>query len=285
VGEPLFSEEFLRKIERLSLIARRDRGGDAVREERRGGKIEFADYRAYSRGDDLRYADWHLYGRLGHLFIKEFAREEETEAIVLLDVSGSMVGKLRGALRLAAALVTVALARGDRAGVGVMADGELKLTRPVEGLGRRAEVFERLEAAGATAGGRTDLDASLSRLPPRHGAGRRLTIVISDLFSARDGRETMARLGEDLVVFHWLSAAERSPGALGKVTLRSAEGGELAAYVGPREAAAYEREMEKHVEGLARRLRRSGGRYLVAPAEMPVTDLVLDVLTREGILR
>ncbi len=282
---PLFSDSFLRKIERLCLIARRGKGGGAVREERRGGKIEFADHRAYSPGDDLRYVDWHLYGRLGQLFIKEFAREEEAEAIVLLDVSGSMAAKMFGAVRLTAALVTVALARGDRAGFGTMADGKLSMTRTVEGLGRRAEVFEWLKAVPGQVGGPTDLDASLLRLPPRRGVGRRLIIVISDLLSEQDGRGAMARFGEDLVLFHWLDAAERSPGEIGKVLLRSAEGGELTAFVGPREAARYERELAKHTEGLARHFAQTGGRYLLAPAEMPVTDLVLDVLTKEGILR
>ena len=285
MAEPLFPDSFLRKIERLCLIARRSKGAGAVRQEKRGGKIEFADHRRYSPGDDLRYADWHLYGRLGHLFIKEFAREEEAEVIVLLDVSGSMVPKLRGAVRLTAALVTVALARGDRAGVGIMADGGLTLTRPVEGLGRRAEVFDRLLAVTAQAGGSTDLDASLRRLPPRRGAGRRVTIVISDLFAENDGRRIMARWGEDLVVFHWLLDEERSPGALGKVTLRSAEGGELQVFVGPEEADRYEREMDRHTRGLARHFAQTGARYLLAPAGLPVTDFVLEVLTKEGILR
>jgi len=283
VERPLFSDSFLRKIERLSLIARRGKGGGAVREE--GGKIEFADHRAYSPGDDLRYADWHLYGRLGQLFIKEFAREEEAEVLVLLDTSGSMEAKLFGAIRLTAALVTVALARGDRAGFGTMADGKLTLTRTVEGLGRRADVFERLKALPDQAGGATDLDASLLRLAPRRGAGRRLVIVISDLLAEQDGRRVMARWGEDLVLFHWLDAFERAPGALGKATLKSAEVGELEVFVGPREAALYERELMKHTEGLARHFAQTGGRYLLTPAEMPVTDLVLDVLTKEGILR
>jgi len=285
VEGPLFSDSFLRKIERLSLIARRDRGSGPARDDSRGGKLEFADHRPYSPGDDLRYADWHLYARLGQLFIKEFVREEEAEVVLLLDLSGSMAGKLRGAIRLTAALVTVALARGDRVRLGFMADGDLTMSRPVEGLGRRAEVFARLLEAEGRAEGATDLDSSLGRLPPRRGAGRRLSVVISDLLTARDGRQLMARWGEDVVIFHWLAADERSPGALGKVTLRSVEGGEIVVFVGPREASRYEREMEKHLNGLSRHFARTGGRYLLAPAEMPVEDLVLDVLTREGILR
>ncbi len=281
----LFSDSFLRKIERLSLIARRGKGSGAVREDRKGGKLEFADHRPYSPGDDLRYADWHLYGRMGKLFIKEFAREEEAEVVLFLDLSGSMVGKLRGAIRLAAALVTIALSRGDRVSLGFMADGGLTLTRAVEGLGRRAEVFTRLQEAQGRAGGTTDLDASLGRVPPRRGAGHRLSVVISDLLTPRDGRQQMARWGGDAVVFHWLAVQERSPDAFGKVMLHSAEGGELAVFVGPREAARYEQEMEKHIEGLSRHFARAGGRYLLAPAEMPAEDLVLEVLMREGILQ
>ncbi len=283
--EPLFSESFLAKIERLTLVARRVKGQGAARVDRKGGQLEFSEHRRYFAGDDLRYADWHLYGRLGRLFIKEFEREEEAEAVILIDLSGSMRGKIRGALRLGAALLTIALARGDRVRLGFAADGDLRLSRAVEGEGRRAEMLARLEEAEALAAGGTDLSASLTGLPPRRGPGRRLTILISDLLAEKDGREQVERLGPDAIVLHYLSPEERAPGPLGRVTLTSAEGGALEAYVGAAEAERYEREMETWRESLAKALSRRGCRYLLAPAELPAEDFLLHVLTAEGILR
>ncbi|MHC4471062.1 MAG: DUF58 domain-containing protein [Planctomycetota bacterium] len=281
---PLFSEEFLRKIERLSLVARRDQGAGAVRPDRRGGRHEFADHRPYSPGDDLRYVDWHLYGRFGRLFLKEFAREEEAEVLLVLDTSASMGEKLRGALRLSAALLTIALANGDRVRFATAADGVLSVGLTLESAGRRSDLLNQIAALDGQAEGETDLDRSLRLLPPRRGPGRRLTLLVSDLLAEADGRRAMARLGADAAVFHWLSREDRAPDARGRVRLVSAEGGELVAFVGEEACARYAREMEAHQEGLRSFFGRAGVRYLVTPAERPVTDLVLRVLTEEGVL-
>ncbi|MEN8148820.1 MAG: DUF58 domain-containing protein [Planctomycetota bacterium] len=286
--EPLFDEAFLAKIERLALAARRSEGAGTPRADRRGGRHEFADHRAYSPGDDLRFVDWHLYGRLGSLFLKEFAREEEASVVLLLDLSASMAGKLRGALRLSAALLTVALARGDRVRLATARDGDLRLSSTLAGDARRAELLDLLGACDGTAAGGTDLDASLARLAPDRGPGRRVLLVISDLLAARDGRRALAVHRGDVFVFHWLDEAERSPPASGRVRLVSvengAENGAEEAYVGPAEAARYAAEFERWAEDLRRHLARGGVRYLLTPAERPVEDIVLTTLTAEGVL-
>jgi len=283
--DALFPEEFLRKIERLSLAVRRREGGGRPRDDRRGGRLEFAAPRAYTPGDDLRYVDWHLFGRLGRLFLKEFAREEEAAVLLVLDVSASMAAKLRGALRLAAALGTIALARGDRFRLAFAKSGVLDVSRPLSGDGRRGEMLEELARRGAEAGGATDLDASLSRLPPHRGAGRRAVLLVSDLLAERDGRRHLGRLRGDTVVLHWLSREERAPDAAGRVRLVGAEGGEIEAWVGDAEAARYREEAERWCAGLRSYLGRRGVRCLLAPAEEPVEDLVLDVLVAGGVLR
>lgn len=280
----LFTEEFLRKVERLTLIARRAAGSGSARADRRGGKTEFADHRRYAPGDDLRYADWHLYGRLGRLFLKEFAREEDAEVLLVLDTSGSMVAKIENALRLSAALLTIALCRGDRARVGEAADGRLRLGPVFEGEGRRAELLDRLASVVGRAGGSTDLAASLRRLPPRRGPGRRVLLVISDLLTESDGRREIATASGDAVVFHWLSPADRRPEASGRLRLVSAEGGGRVIWVGAEEVRAYEAAMNAHREEVAGWLRRRGVRYLYAPAEKPAEDYVLEVLVKEGLV-
>ena len=86
----LFDEAFLRRLEQLELASRRLTAGRMKGERRslrRGQSVEFADYRNYSAGDDLRQLDWNVYARLERLFIKLFVEEEDVTVHVLVDAS------------------------------------------------------------------------------------------------------------------------------------------------------------------------------------------------------
>jgi len=124
-----FDESTLRKLDQLALVASRIRAGAMKGERRstkRGTSIEFADYRDYTRGDDLRRVDWNVYARLERPFIKLLEEEEDLAVHLLLDASRSMdygadeQHKFRYAQRLAAALGYIALAAGDRLMVTVL---------------------------------------------------------------------------------------------------------------------------------------------------------------------
>ncbi|HSQ12971.1 MAG TPA: DUF58 domain-containing protein, partial [Candidatus Deferrimicrobium sp.] len=85
--ETFFDTEFLRKLERLHLIAKRLSWAGAKGEHaasRKGFSLEFADYRRYQRGDDLRYVDWNVYRRLERLLVKVFTAEEEMNIYLLV---------------------------------------------------------------------------------------------------------------------------------------------------------------------------------------------------------
>ena len=72
---PFFDEAFLRRLEQLELASRRLTAGRMKGERRsvrRGQSVEFADYRNYAAGDDLRQLDWNAYARLEKLFVKLF---------------------------------------------------------------------------------------------------------------------------------------------------------------------------------------------------------------------
>src|SRR6478609_5830803 len=93
VYDAIFDAEFMRKLERLSLISRKLKAGVMKGERRstkRGQSVEFADYRNYTPGDDLRRLDWNAYARMERLFIKLFQEEEDITVHVLLDASKSM---------------------------------------------------------------------------------------------------------------------------------------------------------------------------------------------------
>ena len=108
---PLLSTEFLRRLETLELVSRKIRAGRMKGDrlsKRKGRGSEFADFRPYSVGDDLRFLDWNLYGRLDKLFLRLFLEEEDLNVHLLIDTSRSMEfgspSKFRYAKQVAAAL-------------------------------------------------------------------------------------------------------------------------------------------------------------------------------------
>ena len=93
VDPTVFDEAFLRQLERLLLLMHAPvRGGlkGGRRSVKRGQSVEFADYREYALGDDLRQLDWNVLARLEKLFVKLFIEEEDVTITFLLDGSASM---------------------------------------------------------------------------------------------------------------------------------------------------------------------------------------------------
>ena len=128
IDPTVFDEGFLRQLERLLLIMKRPvRGGlkGGRRSVKRGQSVEFADFRDYSLGDDLRLLDWNVLARLEKLFIKLYVEEEDVTIHFLLDASASMAAgsppKLLFAKRAAAALGYIGLASEDRVAVTALA--------------------------------------------------------------------------------------------------------------------------------------------------------------------
>src|SRR5690349_6493532 len=119
--QPLFDSAFLRRLDRLALLTKRAMAGDMQgerRSPRRGASVEFADFRAYTPGDDIRQIDWNLYARAERFFLKLFVAEEELTIHLLLDTSRSMdwgePNKLWYAKRVAGAVGYIALTNLDR---------------------------------------------------------------------------------------------------------------------------------------------------------------------------
>src|SRR2546428_3032185 len=108
---PLLSPDFLHRLEQLELVSRKIFLGRMKGErlsKRKGQSVEFADYKNYVVGDDLRFLDWNLFARLDKLFIRLFLEEEDLHVYLLIDNSLSMdfgsPTKLRFAKQLVAAL-------------------------------------------------------------------------------------------------------------------------------------------------------------------------------------
>src|SRR3990172_9870234 len=126
----LLPPDLLAQLERLELVTRkifRGRMKGERRSKRKGQSVEFADFRAYVPGDDLRTIDWNLYARLDKLIVKLFLEEEDLHFYTLIDESRSMdfgePTKLDYAKQLAAALGFVGLVRMDRVKIETLGQG------------------------------------------------------------------------------------------------------------------------------------------------------------------
>src|SRR5438093_3611383 len=121
ISAPLLSPQLLAQLERLELVSRkifRGRMKGERRSKRKGQSVEFADFRQYVPGDDLRFIDWNLFARMERLYLKLFLEEEDLHFYALLDTSASMdfgePTKLQYAKQLAASLAFIGLCRADR---------------------------------------------------------------------------------------------------------------------------------------------------------------------------
>ncbi len=237
----IFDEKTLRKLDRLALAASQVRAGQIKGERRslkRGTSIEFADYRDYTRGDDLRRVDWNVYARLERPYVKLLEEEEDLAVHVLLDASRSMdyggsAGpqgearhKFHYAQRVAAALGYIALAAGDRLTLTALR-GEAPAAQfgPARGRGQTLRLLNFIEALPAE--GSTNLDAALRRytLGPRRAG---LLFLISDMFSPggyRDGLGLLQGRGYEIVVLHVLAPDEIDPPLAGDLRLIDLETG------------------------------------------------------------
>ncbi len=230
----LLDERVLQKLGRLRLVARRVRAGQMKGERRstkRGTSIEFADYRDYVPGDDLRRVDWNVYARTERPFVKLHEEEEDLAVHILLDASASMhwpedrgaAHKLTYALRLAGLLGHLALAAGDRLTVSALrADGGLRYG-PARGPGHTLGLFAWLETV--TAGGITELNAML-RHYALSAARPGLAIVIADLLSPtgyREGLDALQARGYEVAVVHTLAPDELEPPLAGDLRLIDVE--------------------------------------------------------------
>lgn len=208
------------RLRRLSITPRRpavlaSAGQHASRN--RGGSQEFAQYRAYERGDDLRRIDWKLYGRSDRFFVRDSERESPVTLWIVLDASASMRqadlktpdwSRFDAARRLAAALVEIALHQGDRFGLVVETATGPMVVPPGGGGRQRDRVL--LSLAPVKPGGIARWDRDVGVYGERFGP-HDLILILSDAFDEACvvAAERLARSGRDVAMIRVLTADER----------------------------------------------------------------------------
>ncbi|MEM7167928.1 MAG: DUF58 domain-containing protein [Planctomycetota bacterium] len=291
----MLDAEFMGQVERLSLVARSTIIGQVRGERRskkRGYSNEFADYRDYVAGDDLRYLDWNIYGRLERLFVKLFHEEEDLTVAILVDVSQSMnqgePGKLRYALQVAAALGYIGLMSEDRVGIYPFAEELRQPFSPVRGRRNAARMFRYLEQQLANPGGVTDLHASL-RTFSHTFRGRGMVILISDLLDPAGFDEPLRAIAGrrlDSFLVHLLSPQEEQPPVTGDLRLVDCETSATCDLsVNRRLLEVYEETVQRFREGVAQACSRRNIAPLFTTTATPFQHLVLGYLRSRGLVR
>ena len=249
-----------------------------------GFSQEFAEYRAYTAGDDLRHIDWNVYARTERAYLKRYRGETNTLLTVLLDSSNSMkysshgVSKSEYARFAAAALfyLTTQIQR-DAAGLIVFDDEVRNYIRPSNRQGQFHRLLSGLEQAEP--GAKTDFGKALERFLEVFRK-RGVVIVISDFYEAPEriirALEPLRFRGNEVLLFHVLDPAEVRPQFRGPTTLIEMETQE-SLEVSPEYARLeYTKKIDAHLESLRDGARGSGMDYFLL-----VTDRPLDGALRE----
>ena len=292
VDPTVFDEAFLRQLERLLLLMRSPvRGGlkGGRRSVKRGQSVEFADYRDYTLGDDLRQLDWNVYARLERLFVKLFVEEEDVTVTLLVDASASMATgtppKLLFAKRAAAALGYIGLASEDRVAVSMLSGRTSRRRAALRGSGRVFRLLSDLSAIQPV-DGPSDLVAAA-----RHAAaqlhGRGVVVLLSDLldpFADKVVRE-LAATGSELIVLHILSPDELDPAFEGDLRLVDTETGDRVDVTADLATIdAYKTRLAAWKSGFADLAAKRRASYVDLASDVNLADLMFAELRRRRVL-
>lgn len=297
----LFDESTLRKLEQLTLMAERVRVGVMKgdrRSSKRGTSIEFADYRNYVKGDDLRRLDWNVYARLERPFIKLLEEEEDLAVHLLVDASASMnwpdddqstnqpTNKLSYALRLAGALGHIALTAGDLLTVTLLQSAGDQSRGPFRGQQNSLRLLQFL--ASSAAAGITDLNLSLRNYALR---GRRpgLLFVLSDLLSPngyQEGLNALQSRGYEVGLIHLLSPDEMEPPLGGDLKLVDVETrSEAEITLDPTTLSLYRDRLGSWLAEIGAYCAGRHVHYIPVTTDLPWEKLVMQTLRVKGVLK
>jgi uncharacterized protein (DUF58 family) len=290
---PLLSPALLAQLEKLELVTRRifrGRMKGERRSKRKGQSVEFADFRNYVPGDDLRFIDWNTYARLDRLFLKMFLEEEDLHFYALIDASQSMdfgePTKLYYAKQLAAALGFIGLVRADR--VRIESIGQpLRSPAPVfrgrKSLWRMVAHLEAIEP-----GQNVSLAEGVKNFCLRN-PGKGVLVLITDLMDKHGYESAMRYLVSremDVYVIQILSQEEIDPDVKGDLRLVDCEDNDVAEVtISAPLIARYKQTLNAFVEGAKTFCTRRGMNYLLARNDVPVDQLVSSYLRKRGLVR
>jgi uncharacterized protein (DUF58 family) len=315
----LLTPELLARLEKMELVSRkifRGRMKGERRSPRKGQSVEFADFRNYVPGDDLRFVDWNTYARLEKLFLKMFLEEEDLHFYALIDASDSMgfgtPTKLRFAQQLAAALGFIGLVRGDRVKIETIGQsprdpspafrGRRSLWRMLEHVDGIAKKGTSLISGAGSQAASADAVGQKSVMSPfspsladgvknfcLRNSGKGIVVLISDMMCKHGYESALRYLASrqmDVYVVQVLSPEEFEPDIQGDLRLVDCEDGDVAevTVTGPL-LKRYKQTLATFVDSVRDFCSRRGMAYLLARSETSLEELLTGYLATRGLVR
>ncbi|MFO1021159.1 MAG: DUF58 domain-containing protein [Planctomycetales bacterium] len=289
----LFDNQVLSRLEQLRLnphrrLTNRSRGEHLA--AKGGTSTEFADYRNYVEGDDVRYVDWNIFARLRRPFLKLYQHEEEMHVVLIVDASSSMEfeDKFLRAKQLAAAFAVLGVMNLERVSLYAFHQKEKApaLLPPCTGRISLRRIFEFLE--NLESGGDSPLEQAVDAVLNRH-RGRGIAILLSDFLTFGDLNRPFNRLfsaGLETFGVQILGPSELRPELTGDVrfvdsenslTLDVSSAGDL--------LAIYHEHLFGMQEDLSQSCRKRGGRFVCVESNLPIESILFDQLCRKGWIR
>lgn len=294
--DQLLDSGLMSKLDQVDILSRKIFAGKLQGERRskkRGVSVEFADYRHYAHGDDLRFVDWNIYARLDKLFLKLFIEEEDLSLLIAIDSSASMnwgnPNKFVFCQRLAMALGYIGLANHNRVTLyGFDSTG----VRPLPNLrGRRRTQEMGRWLLDLEAGGASQFDQAMRSIAlARQGKG--VMVILSD-FMFKEGYERGLRYlsggGYDTFCLQILAPEEVDPakhGMAGDLRLTDIEDEDVAEVT---VSAALLKRYKENLNAYCGKLRdfcvRRGIMHLTIDSSTDMTTLLMDYLRKRGLLK
>ncbi len=235
--EQLFDPVFLDRVNAFALrIAAAQKGGRLAdqRTAARGQGSDFADFKPYVAGDDLRAIDWNIYSRLGKAFVRVFEERQDLPVYLMLDVSRSMFvetpPRIGPAMQAVLALAATALGQHDAVSLLTVGDDMATVLKSVSGKGAVLRIAQLLAEQGPA--GNTALAGALTHLASAR-LRRGLVVVVSDFFDGDgiDGIDGIVRalghLSHRLLLVQMTRAHDADPMLLpdlrGELTIEDGE--------------------------------------------------------------
>jgi len=251
-----------------------------------GFSQEFAEYRAYTEGDDLRHVDWNVFARTERAYLKRYRGETNSQLTMLLDVSNSMafgshtVNKLDYARYLVASICYLSNQQRDAAGIIIFDDDVKNYVPPSTRQGQFARLLHAIEKAEP--GTRTNLEKPLLHCQQfLHRRG--IIAVISDFYESPaaviKAVEPLRFHGNELILFHILDPQEIRPTMKEPMLVLDMETNDALEVTPDYVRNEYRQKIDAHIEGLSSEARRSGIDYFLLDTGKPLDAALREFLT------
>ena len=292
------NDEFFSRLETLSLELKADLAGffggkHLVRTY--GQTVEFADYREYALGDDIRRIDWNLYSRFEKYFLKLFTDERQMHTQIFIDCSASMgkdnPTKAAYTMATAAALGYLSVHNMDKVSYHLIS-GDTASDPYGTIVGKKAFFRAISDLETMEFDGESDISSAVVKCPTT-GNNDGLTVIISDFFTEHDWKRAVDYLTykkRQVLLVQILTPEERDPSYTGRVNLIDIESEDFSDSKNMRinidrsAQLAYEEAMKDFLEDLHSFCNSRGASFVSVCTDQPIERMLFKELLKVGIM-